>query len=38
VLSKHLHRKAGAKFARAHIHRQQSWRMEDILMLNKSLG
>jgi len=27
ALSKHLCRKAWAKFARAHIHRRQSWRM-----------
>jgi len=37
VLSKHLHREAWAKFARAHIHRRQSWRMKAILMVNVSL-
>ena len=36
--SQHLHRKAWAKFARAHIHRRQSWRMKAILMSNDSLG
>jgi len=34
VFSKHLRRKAWVKFARAHIHRRQSWRMKAILMSN----
>jgi len=36
VLSKHVRRKAWAKFSRAHIHRRQPWRMKAILMLSKS--
>ena len=36
--SKHLRRKAWAKFSHTHIHRRQSWRMKAILMLNVSLG